>query len=90
MILLSVGRLIEKGYNVAFSAQSCSVPTKDSFEILKAQYDRGIYKVNLSYGQPTKPFPIQIRQLHTTTTKPLPMQTCYRRLGHLNEADVSR
>jgi len=87
-MVLSGGRLIEKGYNVAFFAQSCSVPTKDSFKILKAQYDRGIYKVNLNYGQPTKPlllqicqpklFPIQIRQLHTTITKPLPMQTYYR------------
>jgi len=69
--LLSVGRLIEKCYNVAFSAQCCSVTTKDSFKILKAQYDHGIYKVNLNYGQAQPP----TVQVHTAIMKPLPMQT---------------
>jgi len=87
--LLSVGRLIQKGYNVAFSALSCSVTTKDSFEILRAQYNHGIYQVNLNYGQPQPPT-MQIHQVHTAITKPLPMQTWHRRLGHLNEADISR
>ena len=91
--LLSVGRLIEKGYNVAFSAQS-SVATQDSFEFLRAQYDNGIYKVNLNYGQPQPPTmqirQVHTRQVHTAITKPLPMQTWHRRLGHLNEANVSR
>jgi len=82
-----VGQLIKSGYVVAFMREYCLIK-KENKEVLKAQYQNGMYQLLLQ----DEPVTMQEHQALQTTkaTGSLPLRTWHRWLGHLNVDDIRK
>lgn len=80
--LLSVSKMVKKGYSVLFDNSGCSVRSSSGKTVLKAEEQNGLYVLNQCSQ-------VQANTVHkNSTTKKLSQELWHARLGHLNCSDM--